>query len=160
MEQCQWYTQIFHFPVKDMKGLSKLSKKTKPLKSINKAHSKLSCTVAPQNLYPVRPKQSTWQNLATQSCTGFGMAKNIMGGKVSKHSVQHSLRMYFTVTKAYGHVLKLRIQSKYILNKLLSKDHDVFQIAPSLSVENWQLPERETLKMAKAVLYHAAGHTD
>lgn len=68
--------------------------------------------------------------------------------------------MDFTVTKAYGHVLKFRIQSQYILNKLLSKDYDVFQIAPSLSIENWQLPESETLKMAKGVLYHAAGHTD
>ena len=64
------------------------------------------------------------------------------------------------MTKAYGHVLKFRIQSQYILNKLLSKDHNVYQIAPSLSVENWQLPESETLKMAKAVLYHAAGLTD
>lgn len=137
-----------------------MSKKTKPLKSISKAQSKLSCTVAPQNLYPVRPKESTLQNLATQSCAGFGMAKSIMGSKVSKHNVDHSIRMYFTVTKSYGHVLKLRIQSKYTVNKLLSKDHDVFQIAPSLSIKNWQLPEHETLKMAKAVLYHAAGHTD
>lgn len=137
-----------------------MSKKTKPLKSISKAHSKLSCTVAPQNLYPVRPKESTLQNLATQSCAGFGMAKSIMGSKVSKHNVEHSIRMYFTVTKSYGHVLKLRIQSKYTVNKFLSKDRDVFQIAPSLSIKNWQLPEHETLKMAKAVLYHAAGHTD
>lgn len=83
-----------------------------------------------------------------------------MGSKVSKHNAEHSIRMYFTVTKSYGHVLKLRIQSKYTVNKLLSKDHDVFQIAPSLSIKNWQLPEHETLKMAKAVLYHAAGHTD
>lgn len=68
--------------------------------------------------------------------------------------------MDFTVTKAYGHVLKFRIQSQYILNKLLSKDHKVFQTAPSLSIENRELPESETLKMVKAVLYHAAGHTD
>lgn len=68
--------------------------------------------------------------------------------------------MDFTVTKAYGHVLKLRIQSQCILNKLLSKDHKVFQTAPSLSIENRQVPESEMLKMARAVLYHAAGHTD
>lgn len=146
--------------MKDVKELSKLSKKPKPLKSISKAHSKLSCIVAPQNLYPVRPKESTLQNLATLSCTGFGMAKSVTGSKVSKHNVEHSIRMYFNVTKAYGHDLKLRIQPKYIVNKLLSKDHDVFQIAPSLSIKNWKLPELETLKMAKAVLYHAAGHTD
>lgn len=67
--------------------------------------------------------------------------------------------MDFTVKKACGHVLKFRIQSQYILNKLLSKDHKVFQIAPSLSIENRQLVESKTLKMVRAVLYDAAGNT-
>lgn len=52
--------------------------------------------------------------------------------------------MDFTVTKAYGHVLKVRIQSQDILNKLLSRDHKVFQTAPSLSIKNRQLSESET----------------
>lgn len=49
--------------------------------------------------------------------------------------------MDFTVTKAYGHVLKFRS---------LSTDHNVFQIASLLSIKKWQLPESNTLKMAKA----------
>lgn len=88
------------------------------------------------------------------------MAKSVTGSKVSKNDVEYSIQMDFTVTKAYGHALKTTIQSQYILNKLLSKDHNVFQIAPSLSIKNWQLPESRTLKMAKAVLQHAAGDTD
>lgn len=88
------------------------------------------------------------------------MVKSVTGSKVSKQNVEHSTQMDFTMTKAYGHVLKFRIQSQYSLNKLLSKDHNVFQITSSLSINKWQLPENETLKMAKAALYHAAGQAD
>lgn len=60
---------------------------------------------------------------------------------------------YHTIVIPYNR--KVTTESKYILlNKLLTKDHNVFQMASSLSIKNWQFPDSSILlKMATVKLY-------
>lgn len=68
-----------------------------------------------------------------------------------KRKVHYFLTL-LVVRTYHDDVLKFTIESKSVLlNKLLTKDHDVLQTAPSISIENWQFSESKILiKMAEA----------